>query len=215
MRVHGAGIDEVFVLPNVLQQLFARLDTPATLRQHGQQFELRRGQLDAFALHCHPVPRHVDDQIAELIPVFFLIFTLAPLEEIFHPQEQFARAEWLGHIIVRAQFQAEHAVDLRRFCSEHDDANAGGGRVATQNFANFNTVHFRQHQIENNQIGRVSPGLFQRFRAVRRRHDFVTRALEIELNQFNSVGFVIYHQNLCHHTGFGYHEAQVPTISAR
>src|SRR6266571_4736972 len=50
VRVHRAGVDEIVVLPDILQQLFARLHAAAALRQHGQQLEFCRGEFDAFAV---------------------------------------------------------------------------------------------------------------------------------------------------------------------
>ncbi len=48
----------------------------------------------------------------------------------FDAGHQFARAEGLGDVIVRAHFQADHAVGLFSACGEHQDRQAIEPRVA-------------------------------------------------------------------------------------
>src|SRR5579872_4205883 len=46
-----------------------------------------------------------------------------PAQECVNPGEQFPHAERLGHIIVRAQIQADHLVDLLSLGGQHEDGS--------------------------------------------------------------------------------------------
>ena len=107
-------------------------------------------------------------------------------------KKKFARAERLGQVIVRAEFEAEHAVNLRRLRGEHDDGNFRRGRVEPQNLARLEAVHFRQHHVEHDQIRRLRVRLFERLRAIDGRADGVTRLFEVELDQFHRLRLVIH-----------------------
>src|ERR1051326_8038771 len=58
--VHGAGVDEIVVFPNVAKQLLAGLDAAAALREDGEQFEFGGGEFHGFAAPTDDVPRAVD-----------------------------------------------------------------------------------------------------------------------------------------------------------
>ena len=58
---------------------------------------------------------------------FFLgHLALAAAQDGLDPQEHFARTERLGHIIIRAKFEADDAIDLLRFRGQHDDRDVRG-----------------------------------------------------------------------------------------
>ena len=82
-----------------------------------------------------------------------------------HPRDEFARAEWLGDIIVAADLEAEHAVDLVVARRKKQDRNVGG-------FSDFpadvQSVEFRHADIQNDEVRPVAGEAGQCFLAVPR-----------------------------------------------
>ena len=150
MRVDRAGVDDAFVAPDVVEQPVARLHTAAPLQKRAQKFELDAGEMDAFAGDRNLMPRRIDVNGAGRDRFFAqLIFRAA--QDRLDAQNDFARTERLGHVIVRAKFQTGDAIELMRLRRQHHDRNVARGRVALQDLANFQAGHFRQHKIENNE----------------------------------------------------------------
>ena len=67
----------------------------------------------------------------------FLLWGLFASQQPLDAEDELARAERLGHIVVRAQFQAQDAINLTGFRRQDDDGDGRGRRVAAQNFADF------------------------------------------------------------------------------
>ncbi len=114
--------------------------------------------MHAFAANANLVPPRVDRDRAGLER--FLWFLAAP-QNCPYSQDDFARAERLGHVIVSAEFQPNDPINLFRFCREHQNRNARRRSVALQNFADLEPRHFWQHQIENDEIRPVVARLLQ------------------------------------------------------
>ena len=79
----------------------------------------------------------------------FAFLGLATPQNRLNAQDDFAWTERFGDVIVRPKFQANDAIDFLRLRRQHHDRNVPGCGIGFQNFANFETRHFRQHQIEN------------------------------------------------------------------
>ena len=201
MRVHRARVNEAVVFPHVPKQSVPGLHAAGALREGGEQLELGRRQFKRPVLPAGQMPRHVNQQVPEPHLVARFLPGLAPRKDFFDAEQKFARTERLGQVIVRAQFQAEHPVNLRGLGREHDDGNPGGGRIEPQRLANLKTVHLRQHHVEHDQIRRLSPDFFQCLRAVRRRAHGIAGLLEVELHQFNRFRLIIHHQYSRLHLG--------------
>ena len=80
------------------------------------------------------------------------VFRTAATQNGFDPQNHFARTKRFRHVIVRAEFQSNNAIDLLRARRQHQDWNVARGCIALEQFANFESGHFRQHQIENDEV---------------------------------------------------------------
>ena len=63
--------------------------------------------------------------------------------------DEFAKAERLGDVIICAQLQAEHTVELLRPGREHDDRHCGAG---TELPADIAPVHVGQTEIEQHHV---------------------------------------------------------------
>ena len=199
MCVHRARINQVVVLPDIAQQLLARLHPAAALRQHGQELEFCGRQLDLLSAPAHQMARQVNDEIPEVQGPGLFRAGLSALKNLFDAQHQFPRTERFGQIIVRPQLQPQHAVNLRCFCRKHEDGDARRGGIAAQHFANFQSIHLRQHQIEHDQARQELPRLLERRCAIRGRDYFKSGLLQIELDQLDRFGFIFNNQNFLFH----------------
>src|SRR6185503_3863288 len=92
-------------------------------------------------------------QLAEFQDILRVVRDLAALQKLFDAQDELARAEWFGDVIIGAQFQAKNSVNLGGFGGHHNDWDGDRGRVSAKHLANFQAVDLRQHQIEQNQTG--------------------------------------------------------------
>ena len=70
------------------------------------------------------------------------VHLLAPQVRL-HPRHQFARAERLGHVIVAADFEAQHAVHFVRARGQEQHRGARQHRRLANLAAQLETVHFR------------------------------------------------------------------------
>ena len=66
------------------------------------------------------------------------------------PSEQFPESERLDQVVVRAELEAHHTVDLLSLCGDHDDRNVGPG---TEHPAYLRSVDVRKPQVEQHEIG--------------------------------------------------------------
>ena len=78
----------------------------------------------------------------------------APTQQIANAGQQFARLEWLGQIIVSAQFQTENPVDRRAAGRHHDDSLDPASSAEFP--AQIDTVAIWQVEIEHDQIDRLA-----------------------------------------------------------
>ena len=80
-----------------------------------------------------------------------------------HPRDQFARAERLGDVVVAADLEAKHAVDLVVARRQKQDRHVGG----LAHFpADVEPVEFGHADIENDQVGPVGGKAGKRLLAV-------------------------------------------------
>ncbi len=93
-----------------------------------------------------------------------------------HAQDQLARAEGLGDVIVGADLQAQDAVVLVATGGKHDDRHRP---LPPHPPAHLQAVHAGEHQVEHDQVGPVRGGAGEGCGAVVRAVDDVTGAVQI------------------------------------
>jgi hypothetical protein len=81
---------------------------------------------------------------------------------------------------------------------QHDDRHRGRGGVLPQRLADEPAVHPRQHQIEDDQIGRGRARMGQDVPTGRDMIHRVTRPLQIVANEVRDVRAVLDHEHACH-----------------
>src|SRR5262249_48941954 len=87
----------------------------------------------------------------------------AASENRFDSKDELTRAEGLHHVVVSAQFEADHAIDFLAPGGEHHDRDIRRCVVRPQCAAYLDAVDIWQHQIENYQIGGLLLNDLQRF----------------------------------------------------
>ena len=127
-------------------------------RKARQDAELERGQAKRRAaealrhaaagssreLRLAPVP------LAALWPL--RVARRDPAQDDVDPRHQLARAERLGHVVVAADLEPEHAVDLLVAGGQEQDRHVGGLADLP---ADFEPVHLGHADIEDDQVGPV------------------------------------------------------------
>ena len=116
-------------------------------------------------------------------------------KQVFDPQHQLARAERLGHVVVRPQFEPLDAILLGGAGGEHEDGDVARLGVALEQAANLEPVDSRQHQVENQQAGQILAGHLEGLVAGVRHVHPVGLLLEMVNDQLEDVRFVIDHQD--------------------
>jgi hypothetical protein len=89
--------------------------------------------------------------------------------------DQFAGAEWLGQIIVRAQFQPDDTIGLAALGADEDDGNIA---LAPDLAAQVYAVGARQHDVQHDQIDRPGVERHPHFRSRRGRTDLIAMFLQ-------------------------------------
>ena len=114
-----------------------------------------------------------------------------------HPGDEFARAEGLGDVIIAADLEAEHAIDLVVARREKQDRNIGG-------FSDFpadvQAVEFRHADIQDDEVRPVAGKAGQCFLAVARLEDGHPGLLECDPDDLANMQVVVNDENTVRQT---------------
>ena len=129
----------------------------------------------------------------------------AALQDRADPRHHLARAERLDHIIVAAELEAEHPVDLVVARGEEQDRQIVAG---AQLAADVEAVHPRHVDVEHDEVGALRRDRAERAFAVRRLGGLHPRLAEREAQHLADVRVVVDDQDavahrvhLCHRSG--------------
>ena len=132
-----------------IHQLFTRQNPAGALRHRYQQVELIRSQRAFPAVEPDGARVQIDLEPAEAEQARRARRQGLAAQYRAQTRQQFARLEWLAEIVIRAQFQADHAVHRIAFRRQHHDRNrAGRSRLRANPPAHIESIRIRQHQIE-------------------------------------------------------------------
>ncbi len=153
LDVDGAIEDIGVLAADLFHQGIARQDPPRIVEECGQQREFPRGQQHHHARRRAQLPaRHVELESGEVIDHPGLLAhrrRIAPTQDSADPRQQLARAHRLGHIVVGAEFEPDHAIDLLAHrAHDNDRRSRRRGDTATDRQA----VLARQHEVQHDQI---------------------------------------------------------------
>ena len=116
-------------------------------------------------------------------------------QEIADAEDEFPGAKGFRQIIVSAQFQAQHSIDLTGLGRQHDDENGRRSRVSPEHPADFQAVDLGEHDIQDDDRRQPLAGLAQCFLAIGGGNHIKTGALQVEPDQFQRVWLVINNQD--------------------
>ena len=112
--------------------------------------------------------------------------------------DQLENAERLRHVLVGVELEAAHLVRFLGAGAQDDHRNPR--TLRPDRAQDFVAIHARQHQVEQDEIGRERPVRVDGFRAVRRDHRLVTLELQVERNALGQVGIVFDDEDASHQT---------------
>ena len=126
----------------------------------------------AAALHFVAVAIHHDVSVLDDVAL-----RVALAQPGANARQQFLDRKRFGDVVVGADVEARDAVGDAVVGGQHDDRHAALGANA---LADFDAVHSRQHQVEDDEVG-LFEGLFEAGEPVARDVDLVAFVLEFEL----------------------------------
>ena len=193
--VYGAGVADVFVAPDVIQQL---LSGEYLIGRGRQEIE----QLQLLGRHFHRVS-HIEDRVVGQVDGEVRVFHefaclgrrgrragwLVPAQHGFYPGHQLFRVKGFDHVIVGAQLQSQHLVKGLALGGQHDDGYLAFGAKLP---ADLIAVHAGQHQIQQYQIRCKAFKGLQRFLAVVGNLGVVALFVQVEGDQLCDIHVVIY-----------------------
>jgi hypothetical protein len=130
VAVHDAIRHKCLVTPGRIKQLAAAQDAAALLNERLEQFELKRGDLNDLLAAADLAAGKVDRNISKAVHIGRRRFR--PPEERPDARPQFARAEELCDVVIRAEIQSHYFFRFLRLGRKHDDrgANTGPAQLA-------------------------------------------------------------------------------------
>ena len=125
MHVEGLGVAVVVRSPDAVDQHVARQHPAGVGEEQLQELELLEREGNPFAAHRNLVASGVETHRADLehfvaLCIAGIVATTAP-QRGPHPRDQLAEPERLGHVVVGADLEPDHRVDLRVARRDHDD----------------------------------------------------------------------------------------------
>ena len=148
VRVHRSAAAHVTVTPDVVKQAFAGQYLAAFFHEGHEKLELKGGQIEFASPQPHFKSCAVEGERTNH-QLFSRAWSAGFLDKQAEPEDEFARAERFGQVIVGAKFESGHAVLGAGFGRQHDNGDLGCGLAGPQLTANILSPHFRDHEVEN------------------------------------------------------------------
>ena len=154
MDVHRAGIAGVVVLPDVFQHLLAGEGAAAVGDEQVQEVELLGGQLDLLAPQLHRALEEVALHIPHADDLLFFHGGggTGAAQHRADAGTHLQDIEGLGHVVIRAVFQAEDLIHVLALGGEHDDRHVG---LLADALAHAQAVQLGQHYVQQHQVKRL------------------------------------------------------------
>ena len=121
--------------------------------------------------------------------------TAAPQDGL-NSRDKLGRREGFGEIVVGPFRDAVHPVGGGPARGEHQDWHI---RVFPHDPQEGKSVQFRQHQIQDDELGRLLPNDLQRCPAIHRGHHREPLSFEVRPHEANDLRVVVDHENGCAH----------------
>ena len=154
VNVHAARCDEAVGAPDGVEELIAGEHAVGTRGQVVEQAKFERAERDGLSGMADAIGSRVDSKAADFDDARGVNGWLGATEQGFDAGDEFAGAEGLGDVIIGAHFEAYDAVGFVAARGEHQDGKTVEGFVLADFAADVQAGHFREHEIEQEKIGR-------------------------------------------------------------
>ena len=184
--VDGARAAGELEAPDPLEQLLAREREAGVLHEAGEQVELLHREVERGARPRSFAGAALQLHVSERQDIGRRL-GLRPPQHRLDPRDELARAERFRHVVVCAQLQAEHTVDLLVARREHDHRRLGAGADLS---ADLEAVDAGEPDVEHHEAERVPLELHQAILAAAHPHHPVAVALQVGAHQVADVEVV-------------------------
>ena len=193
MHVHGSDVAAVLVGPYGVQQGLPGIYPVGISHEKFDDIKFLGGQIGQLSgAVCVPgVQIQRDGADGEHIRLSGGTGTGASKQRP-DPGLQLQNVEGLGHIIVGTLVKTQELVHVLYFCGKKDDGDIG---KLTDLGAGGQSVHYRHHDIQHDQIDLGIPGQLNGLQSVAAGDDLVAIVLQIEANTLDQQRFVVNNEN--------------------
>ena len=147
IHIDGTWCHKARIAPHGIQQLVAAEDSSRVPRQVVEQAELGRGGGDQLAADTQLHGATINLDLADA-KRFCRFLPLKSAQHGFHTRQQFAGAEGLGDVIVRAQLQTVNPVAFTCQCGQKDHRDHAEGGIGAQTAAQIQPISTGHHDVQ-------------------------------------------------------------------
>ena len=164
MHIERLGVADIVGAPDAVDELAAGEHAPRVAHQVLEQVEFLERHRHGRAVDEDGVALDVEADAAAFQNILRLCLGLrlgnvgAAAQHRADTGDEFARGVRLGHVVVRAEFEADNFVDLRVARRDHDDRDVG---CRAQLLAHVGSGHAGQHQVKKDEVD-VARGEFRK-----------------------------------------------------
>src|SRR4030042_2059858 len=94
---------------------------------------------------------NIDQKVVDLNCLFAFNGGVFSTKDCFYPENELSWTERFGDIIIRAQFEPYDTIHLFCLGGEDEDGDGTSLRIRFERPADILSVHFRKHEIQNNE----------------------------------------------------------------
>ena len=113
-------------------------------------------------------------------------------------EHQLADAERLDDVVVRAELEADDAVDLLPLRGDHHDRDVLRRLVALERLADLEPGDVRQHEVEQHDVRELVPRELEPAQPGLRDAHVMPRLREVVTKHLAQVELVVDHEDTCH-----------------
>jgi hypothetical protein len=130
---------------------------------------------------------------------FRYTFRITNAQSLLHAIAQSLASEGFGKKVIGARAEGVSARNLPAHSRDEHDRNSRRHRAAPEDFTNRKAIDVRQPHVQEDQIGRMTVNERQTVCSGFRGENFEACFLQVILNEFDEVRFIVNHQNPCRH----------------
>ena len=197
MHIQGLRITHIVGPPHALNQLATSHHTTHIAQKNLQELKLLQRHRNLFTINRHHMAVNVHTHRAALQHRLSSRISLrrTTTQHRADTSNQLTRRIRLRHIVISAQFQTEHLIQLRILSGQHDNRDR---RHLTQLTAHLHTGHARKHHIQQHQIRALAVKHRQSIQTVVHNNRLETLTTQQKRKGIREGLFVLNNQNFRH-----------------